>query len=214
MKRKYHDDYDLTKIEDRKKYIDAMNKRIKSTAEAFGTDSTVYKKMVTNIKQLFFDRSIIKEKDDGLIQLSRAKEFMEKDSTFQNLEKQKYLNRPTTNEYLQQTLDKMKERGEIENDVKLNQQLQGPPTKEGIFPTIKHQVIEYTKKVTELSDDIRDDYAFLYGHEDDAEIQSAINTLNIKGRRKTYEELTEIKNAIEKAKKIEHYYYDDPYKDF
>lgn len=213
MKRKFHADYDLTKIEDRKKYIDAINKRIKATAEAFGKDSTVYKKMITNVKQMFYDRSIIKEKD-GLIHLSRAKEYMEKDSTFQILEKQKYLDKPTVKEYLQKTLEKMKERGEIESDVKLNQQLQGPPTKEGVFPTIKQQVIEYTEKVAKLSDEIRDDYAFLYGHEDDAEIQSAINTLRITGRKKTYEELTEIKKAINKAKAIENYYEDDPYKDF
>ena len=213
MKRKFHKDYDLTKIEDRKKYIDTINKRIKATAEAFGIDSTIYKKMITNVKQMFYDRSIIKEKD-GLIQLSRSKEYMEKDSTFDILNKQEYLNKPTVNEYLQQTLDKMKERGEIDGEVKLNQQLQGPPTKDGKYPSIKQQVIEYTEKVAELSDDIRDDYAFLYGHEDDAEIQSAINKLNIKGRRKTYEELTEIKKAIEKAKIIENYYYDDPYKDF
>ena len=213
MKRKFHKDYDLTKIEDRKKYIDAINKRIKATAEAFGKDSTVYKKMITNVKQMFYDRSIIKEKD-GLIQLSRAKEYMEKDSTFDILNKQEYLNKPTVKEYLQKTLEKMKERGEIESDVKLNQQLQGPPTKDGIFPTIKQQVIRYTEEVAKLNEEVHDDYAFLYGHEDDAEIQSAINTLRITGRKKTYEELTEIKRAINKAKAIENYYDDDPYKDF
>lgn len=213
MKRKMHSDYDLTKIEDRKKYIDTINKRIISTAEAFGIDSIVYKKMITNIKQMFYDRSIIKEKD-GLIQLSRAKEYMEKDSTFDILNKQEYLNKPTVKEYLQKTLDKMKERGEIDGEVKLNQQLQGPPTIEGKYPTIKNQVIEYTIKVAELSDDIRHDYAFLYGHEDDDEIQEAINTLQITGRKKTYDELVEIKKAIAKAKSLEYYDENDPYKDF
>ena len=62
------------------------------------------------------------------------------------------------------------------------------------------QIIKYSIEVTQLSADIREDYAYLYGYEDDEEIKEAINTLKISGRRNTYDELDQILKAVNKAK--------------
>lgn len=212
--RKKQKDYDLSKISDRKNYISAINRRIKETAKTFGLDSTIYKQTITNLKQMFIDKSIIKENKEGILYLSKSKKYVENASTFSKLERQNYINKPTVNEYLNQTLQKMKERGEIDNDVKMNTELQGPPTSDGKYPTVRGLVISYTEETAKLGSEIREDYAFLYGYEDDDEVLKAINTLHIKGRRKTYEELKEIRDAIDKVKTIINYDENDPYKDF
>lgn len=209
--RKMHSDYDLSKISERKKYIDAINKRILQTVKTFGKDSLMYKNMITNLKQLMYDRTIFRENKEGVVQLSKSKKYLEKDSTFTNLSKQKYLDKPTTAEHLNTTLEKMKERGEIDKDLKMGTVLQGPPNVSGIYPTVKNQVIDYTNAIMELNAEIREDYAFLYGYEDDPEVQQALNILEITGRRKTYNELQQVKEAIYKVKKQQGYFDNDEY---
>ena len=203
--RKYHSDYDLTKKEDMKKYLKAINERIKQTYKTFGKDSKLYKDTERAVKEMFFfNKNIYTESKDGVFQLKTGKDFLE-EKNFSIIEKKKYLDKPTTNEFLKQTLDKMKERGEIENDIKLNQKLQGPPSIDENgklhFPSVKEQIIKYSIEVAQLSADIREDYAYLYGYEDDEEIKEAINTLKISGRRNTYDELEQISNAVNKAKR-------------
>lgn len=217
--RKKHTDYNLKNKKDRLNYLKNINTRIKDYADTFGTDSQVYKNQVVKIKTLFPGRSdIFRERDDGIFQLKTGKDFIETEKYFEGINKHKYLDKPTTTEYLKTTLDKMIERGEIPEEITMDTELQGPPTidKKGKlnFPSIKNIIISYAKEYSELAADIKEDIGFLYGYEDDSEISQAISTLRMSGRRKTYEELEEIKKAIEKAKDLGGYDENDPYKDF
>ena len=213
--RKKHSDYNLANQKDRKNYLKNINTRMKDYANTFGTDSQVYKNQVVKVKTLFPGRSdIFRESSDGVFQLKTGKDYTETDKYFEGLIKHKYLDKPTTTEYLKTTLEKMQERGELPEDITMKTELQGPPTSKNVFPTIKNLVISYAKEYSELAADIKEDIGFLYGYEDDSEISQAISTLRMTGRRKTYEELEEIKNAINKAKELGGYDENDPYKDF
>lgn len=220
--RKYQKDYNLSKINDRKKYIDAINKRVKQTFETFGGKSSIYKKLKSKLTAYMSnDPEMLKEKDNGLVYLSKNKKYVEDKKNFTILERQNFIDKPTVKEYLNTTLQKMKERGEIDKDVTLRKyisadkapiDIQGAPTKDGQYPVInvKEMVIEYSKQINDLQESIRDDFTYLYGHEDDEEIADAINTLHIQGRRKTIDEMIKIDKAINKVKTM----FDDEYPDF
>lgn len=214
MKRTSQSDYDLSKVSDRYKYVDAINKRIKRFYTMYGADSTIYKKERDHLQVLMAnDPSMVKIKDNGLIQLSKAKQYLNDKKNFTILEKQNYLNRYTAQEYLDTTFRKMKERGELDPLLKMNQIvnggdvdfIQGAPDASGNYPKlkVKEYVIAYANEVANLGETIREEYSILYGHEDDPEVQQAINNLQLTGRRNTVAELQQVVGAIRKVKNAE-----------
>lgn len=200
-KRKYQEDYNLKDEADRLKYVKAINNRIRNVANIYGVDSVQYERVIEDIQTFVQDDDMIRKNRDGVMQLSEGKQYLNNLNNFVILERKKYLDKPTVSEEIKLTFEKMKERGELDNDLKLNQQLYGPPTKDGVYPTVKAQVIKYSKEIAQISKDIEDDIGYLYSMPtDDLETQLALQTLQLTGRRKTYEELELIRKATSRAR--------------
>lgn len=204
--RKIHEDYNLKNQADILKYIKALNTRLVTVAKTFGTNSNIYKNQETIYKQLFGNN--IRMNKNNIAQISTSNETLNNDRIRYTLENKKLINKPTTSEFINKTFEKMKERGELDEDVKLNQRLQGPPTAEGIFPTIKQQVIQYAEMVNTLQKKIEEEIKWLYTYNGDPEVQQTLDLLETTGRRKTFEELEEVSRVIDKVKREQNYEYE------
>lgn len=177
--RKKHSDYNLNIYADKKKYLKSLNQRINTLATTFGTNSKAYKNKVKDIiTQLDHKGLKYHESKKGIFQINESKENIENQSIWNTVENRQYLNMNTANEILRDTFNKMKERGELDENA----------------PYVKEQIIQYTNEYMELGDYVTDNLSYLYSGTENAE--KALDILHIAGRRKTYEELKQVKEAM------------------
>lgn len=176
--KKVHTDYDLNEEKDRKKYIKSLNQRIKQLADTFGKDSLAY---VNKMKELIVDLETrgleYHESNKGIFQINESKANLENELVWNQIDKKRYLNMNTANEIAKETFKKMKERGELAPDTKYDKEI----------------AIKYTNEYMFVSQYVAENLSYLYSGSNG----QVLDIMHIKGRRKTYEELKEVAEAIQ-----------------
>lgn len=153
----------------------AINKRIDNLIRQFGHNSKAVRQYETMIKANFHQEGSFTTKG-GVLHITRSKKALEKVTNVE-AKFEKFFNAPTVGTIKTRASEQLAEQG-IEN-----------PTKEEIL-----KQVELSENVNEI---IREN-AYKYNLYEDDELKYAKETLNIKGRRKTWSEIDKIVNILKK----------------
>ena len=154
--------------------IKRINERINEIAKAFGTDSYTYNKYYSAIKSTVPEK-FRKTSKHGVVQLSRSKEFIATAST------------PKTQRTMER-LTGMKTKGQIRKQARMSLKEEGNKK-----PTSK-EIEERMRDIDKIHKFVENNREMFYVENYSEETQ---DTIHIKGRKKTYNELKNIVSEYE-----------------
>ena len=153
----------------------AINKRIDNLIRLFGRSSKAVKQYETMIKANFHQEGSFTTKG-GVLHITSSKKALEKVTNVE-AKFEKFFNAPTVGTIKKRAVEQLSEQG-IEN-----------PTKEEILKQVE---------LSQNAEDIIRENAYKYNLYEDDELKYAKDTLNTKGRRKTWSEIDKIVEILKK----------------
>ncbi len=162
-------------IDEMAKAANAINKRIDNLVKQFGRSSKTVKQYETMIKANFHQEGSFTTKS-GILHISRSKKALSKVTNVE-VKFQKFFEAPTVGSVKDKAVEQLKEQGITD------------PTKEEIMKQVE---------LSESAEEVIRNNAYKYDLYTDNDLKYAKETLNTKGRRKTWSEIDKIVEILKK----------------